>query len=496
MFYPAIGRYGIASRLYIASKLGLDVLSEGGNVFDAAITVSSILSLFIPHTGGLGGDAFILGRLNNGEIIAYNGSGRSPKNFPVDFFLENRPLRGGLTISVPGLVDTWIYINEEYGSMELSRLLKPAITLGENGFYPPIQTLKAISLHWDELSSFKSWKETYGRFSRGELIRLTRFSNILKMIARYGWDGFYTGKVAERIVSGLNREGSPISTEDFESHRGMEFKPIKIEYGDSEIYELPPNTQGITTLEILRLVDKLGLRGVDRSEDWWNKYFNIAAISYMDRDRYIGDPDYMDIDPEYILSRDHLSGYIKILRLGSGDTTFFTLSDKYGNILGFIQSLFHPFGSGIVSEEIPFQNRLIGFSKVKGLPNSPSPGKRPLHTLSILMAERGDRTYIVGCAGGDLRPQIHSQVIINILDYGMDVAEAVMAKRNMIVRWGDGKPIDGVSEDKLKLGYMSNIQYPSRRVGIAYGLMYDMDKRYIELFSDVRGGGSHLSLNH
>lgn len=493
MYYPANGRYGVASRIYLASQVGINILSEGGNVFDAAIAISSVLSVVIPHTGGLGGDAFILARLGNGEIIGYNGSGRSPISFPVDQFISLKPRRGGLTVSVPGLVDTWIWMNNYYGSMDLKDLLKPAISLAVNGFYIPYQTVKASKLLYKELSGFNSWNKVYGSIEYGSKRRFREMGLVLKYIAKWGLDGFYSGEIADKIVTQLNGEGSPLSTEDFERHRGEVIKPLKIDYNGFEVYELPPNTQGLTTLEILRMMESIGLSKGRRDLDWWMKYMEVAALSYMDRDRYIADPDYMDIDPQEIIDKKRIRDRISSLTLSGGDTTFFTLSDKYGNILGFIQSLFHPFGSGLVAMEIPFQNRLIGFNSEMGLPNSPGPGKRPLHTLSIALLSMDDTHYIIGCAGGDLRPQIHSQVISNIVDLKMDIGSAVSARRNMLIKWGDGKPVDAVFEDVKYPSYGRALEYPSRGVGIVQALKY-VDKGYTEVYADIRGGGVALAI--
>jgi len=176
--------------------------------------------------------------------------------------------------------------------------------------------------------------------------------------------------VAEEIVEELNREGAPLSTQDLEEHSGEVMEPMRIEYNGYEVYELPPNTQGVTTLEILRFMDMLGLDTRPRDRDWWGLYFEAASHAYSDRDNYLGDPDHMNINPYTLLEDRHISSHITGFRLGSGDTTFFTLADRYGNKLGFIQSLFHPFGSGLVALEIPFQNRLIGF---RPEPYTPSP---------------------------------------------------------------------------------------------------------------------------
>ncbi len=489
MWFPAVGSYGIATRIHIATHVGLEVLREGGNVFDAAIATSAVLSLVIPHTGGLGGDGFILGQLSNGELVAYNGSGRAPRDFPADKFMEERPKRGGLTISVPGLVDLWIHIWEEYGSMDLKRLLQPAISLAENGFYPPRQLIAAVNRLWDELSPYESWRRTYGAVSKAQPLRQRRHAWVLRQIARKGWEGFYSGRVAEEIVEELGREGAHLSTQDLEEHRGEPMEPMKIEYNGYEVYELPPNTQGVTTLEILRFMDILELDNRQRDGEWWRLYFEAAAHAYSDRDNYLGDPDHMSINPYTLLEERHVSSHISSFRLGGGDTTFFTLADRYGNRLGFIQSLFHPFGSGLVALEIPFQNRLIGFRPEPGYPNSPAPLKRPLHTLSILLYRGDNDLGIVGCAGGDLRPQIHTQVFSNIVDRGMDIGRAVMEPRAMLMSWGSERRI--VSETEIGIGE-ERIPYPATYVGVVQVLR--SRDGYIEVFADARGGGTAQAL--
>jgi len=253
--YASYGIGGIASQIHYASLAGLEILRNGGNAFDAAITVSSVLTILLPHTSSIGGDGFILAKDSSGELIAYNGSGRSPRRFPVEKYLEIKPVRGPLTVTVPGLVDLWGWIQENYASMDLLDLLRPAISLAENGFYVQEQLGKAINNSYKELMPYSSWVKTFGTLKKGDHVKFKDLARILRIIGKKGPREFYEGKLTEEIVEKLTEQGVLIDYEDFRDHYGEMVKPIKINYKDYELYELPPNTQGLTTLELLKLVE-------------------------------------------------------------------------------------------------------------------------------------------------------------------------------------------------------------------------------------------------
>jgi len=500
--YASYGIGGIASQIHYASLAGLEILRNGGNAFDAAITVSSVLSVLLPHTGGIGGDGFLLAMDSSGELIAYNGSGRSPKRFPVDKYLEIKPIRGPLTITVPGLVDLWGWIQENYASMDLNDLLRPAISLAENGFYVQEQLGKAIINSYKELIHYSSWAKTFGSLKKGDHVKFRDLARVLRIIGRRGSREFYEGKLVEEIVEKLSEQGVLIDYEDFSNHYGEIVKPIKMYYKDYELYELPPNTQGLTTLELLKLIELSELNKKKfNDENRIIEFFKLSIIAYNDRDTYISDPNFYRVDEDFLLSENRLKSLIDrklsiTMDSPKADTTFFVVGDRNRNIVGFIQSIFYPFGSGIVVNEIPFQNRGYGFAKVKGLPNSPAPLKRPLHTLSILLAEHDrEGIYVIGCAGGHLRPQIHSEILMNIVDYGMSLSEAINAPRYMLLEFVNGEIKKGIVEIDLGIEpshkYIDIVDAKTPRTGIVHALRYSKDKIY-EFVADSRGGGEAI----
>jgi len=240
----AVGKKVVTTQNYIASYVGAKVLEEGGNAFDAAIAISATLSVVIPHTSGLGGDGFLLAKTPEG-LIAYNASGWAPKELKVEKIDNDR---SPLTVVVPGLIDLWEFIYENYASKSLNELLNSAISLATNGF------MVGRGLHHAIVSSFKlsdDWNRIYGNKRFGDEIRLKGIARVLKEIAKDPRN-FYDGKIAEELTNGLRERGVPMSYEDFSEFRGEIISPVKMKYKDFTLYELPPNTQGITTLELLQ----------------------------------------------------------------------------------------------------------------------------------------------------------------------------------------------------------------------------------------------------
>ncbi len=427
-----VGSKAVVSDHQLATQIGMEILRRGGNAFDAAIAVSAALSVVQPQMGGPGGDAFLLGFVGD-EVIAIASSGRSPSGFSAEEFFEKKPVRGPLTVTVPGLVALWSVIYEEFASMSLEELLEPAIKLAYSGFPVGLFLSEASKAYEEELSVYR-WARYFKGLELGSTFRSLDMAKTLRTLATRGLDEFYIGDLAESIVSELRDQGVGIVFEDLAEHRAEKVKPLKLEVDNMVLYELPPNTQGITTFQAITALyelnlDKLDFRSPERVIAWSKPVRDI----YMFRDLFIADPSYMTIDPQSYV---RYSNAVKLLKqvekrgssAGAGDTTFFIVSDGEATI-GFIQSLFYPFGSGLVAAGFPVQNRSLGFAKERGLPNSPAPRKKPLHTLSVLAIDAGEEKYIIGCVGGDYRPQLHLRVYENLFVYGMRLDRAVAAPR-------------------------------------------------------------------
>jgi len=492
------GTGGVASQIHLASIEGLKVLERGGNAFDAAVATSSVLTVLLPNTSSAGGDGFLLTIDSGGELIGYNGSGRSPQELPTEQYLDEKPIRGPLTVTVPGLVDLWDWVNENYGSMGLDLLLSKAISLAREGFYVQEPLARAVQSSNRVLTAYEGWNKIFGWMKPGSKAYFPRMATIYAAVARRGADVFYRSSLTEDMVKELREYGVPIVYQDFSEHRGEKTTPIKCEYGDYELYELPPNTQGLSTLQLLKSIEvtelnKLPFESAERIEE----FFKLAVAVYHDRDKHVADPNYYETPVDKLLSPTYLRGKLHKefsgqSRLNLNDTTFFVTADKYGNIVGFIQSVFHGFGSGIVVHDMPFQSRGAGFAKKPGVPNSPAPRKRPLHTLSILLARHGTQgDHLIGCAGGDLRPQIHAEVFTNIADYKMPLSEAVNAPRHVLTTWA-GRRMKAVVEEsdwaRRLPEWSSRIGYPSPSTGIVHAARKRRDG-VLEFVADPRGGG-------
>lgn len=491
-------RGGVTSQIHLATVEGLRILEKGGNAFDAAIGVSAVLTVLMPNASSIGGDGFMLAVSNGSELVAYNGSGKSPKGFSAREYVDKKPLRGPLTITVPGLVELWEWTNENYGSVDLGLLLRRAASLARNGFYLQESLAGAIESSKPVLARYGDWNKIFGSRKIGSYINFPRLARIYGCIARRGADAYYRSKLTEDIVDELQEYGVPIAYEDFSEHKGERVTPIRCEYGDHELYELPPNTQGLSTLQLLKAaevaeINKLSFRNHERIE----KFLKLAMAVYEDRDRWIADPQCFNIPVDKLLSPSYLR--MKLCQRGdnqscldSNDTTFFVVADRYGNFVGFIQSIFRTFGSGIVVHDIPFQCRGSGFARNLRLPNSPASRKRPMHTLSILLARLSNQDdYLIGCSGGDLRPQIHAEVFINAVDYKMPLAKAVDLPRYVLTSWRK-KQIEAIIEDGV-LGlelpdWANRVAYPSPETGVVQAARKRHDG-IVEFVADPRGGG-------
>ncbi|MEM4717529.1 MAG: gamma-glutamyltransferase [Desulfurococcaceae archaeon] len=494
-----VGEKGVVSDHQLASLVGIDILKKGGNAFDAAIAISAVLSVVQPHSGGIGGDAFLLGFMDD-DIIAYASSGRSPRGFDPDEFIRNKPLRGPLTVTIPGLVYLWGMIYEEYGYMRIEDLLEPAIKLASNGFHVGLSLSSASKISEIELSQYK-WSHYFKGLELGGRYVNRDMARALRVLATRGWDEFYYGELAEQITRELQDQGVNTGLDDLMDHEGHIVEPLRLELDNMVLYELPPNTQGISTLQLISALYELELykhdmNSPDRVLKWSEPIDNV----YRFRDLYIGDPDSMTIDPQsyvkYTYAKNLLEKQAKITNNSNdraGDTTFFIVSDGEV-IIGFIQSLFYGFGSGLIISGFPVQNRAIGFAKKRGLPNSPAPGKLPLHTLSVLGVDRGDEKYIIGCVGGDMRPQLHLRVFENIFAYNMRIDKAIATPRFIYTKTYNGqevsveKPFTPPSGNKIKI---TEVPYGELRGHVHVGIL---GENMLMLACDPRSEGIPIAI--
>ena len=464
----------IATSHPLASKAGLGVLKAGGNAVDAAVTAAATLCVVEPTMTGLGGDLFaLLFRASDRTIHALNASGRSPRSASLDELShQGMPASGVLSVSVPGAVDGWHLLLRDHGTLPLGQALAPAINYARSGF----EVTPVVASQWRDsevlLLENAAASSTFlvdGRAPRsGEVFSNPRLGATLERLALLGRDEFYHGDTATRIARAVSQLGGWLDETDLAAHTSDWVTPLRTIFRGHEVLELPPNTQGVTAIEILNLIE----RGIDpgqghNSPGHCHLLAEAIRIAFADRDAYVADPSMVPVDvidtlisKEYARSRlrdiDPLraaEGYRAGLPGtqprrstavdGSGDTVYLTAADQNGNVISLIQSLYGAFGSGVVAGDtgIVLQNRGALFSLDRAHPNCLAPRKRPFHTLIPAMVLRDGVPWLsYGVMGGDMQAQGHAQVLSNLVVFGMNVQEAGEAAR---IRWtGDALALE------------------------------------------------------
>lgn len=444
----------VAASQPLASVAGLRILLAGGNAFDAAVATAAALTVVEPMQTGLGGDMFALVyNQKKKKVEALNGSGRAPKKATSELYLSKghttMPAKGILSITTPGTVDGWAEILEKHGTMTFAEVLQPAIEYAEKGF--PVSEI--ISGQWkqeeEQLLATKEASETFligGRAPReGERFANPRLAETLKAIAAGGRDAFYKGEIARKIAAYMEENGGLLTYDDLASHTSTWVEPVSVEYKGHRVYQLPPNGQGVVMLNILNIMEQFDLSAIKHNS---SEYAHIIAeatkLALADRDHYICDPEFSQIPLDRLLSKEYALERSRLISMDSvikeagpglemkSDTVYFTVVDKDRNVISFINSVFDGFGSGIVAGDTGFalQNRGFGFSLEEGHLNQLEPGKRPLHTIIPAMVLKNDQPYLsYGVMGGDMQTQGQVQVLINLLEYGMNIQEAGEAPR-------------------------------------------------------------------
>lgn len=445
-----MGRRGmVASSHPLASLAGLKVLEEGGNVVDAAVATSAVLSVVQNNACGLGGDLFALFRVG-GRIVGLNGSGRAGERATIEFYerlgYSSIPTHGPLSaITVPGMVHAWGEMLGRYGTFELKRLLRDAVECAERGFPVTYGYAHSVESAQGVLGRYRGWAEIFlqgGRPPRpGDILVQRDLARTLRAIAEEGCSTFYRGSLLDTIIRGIEAEGGILTEEDFRRHTSSWHTPLSTEYRGVEVYETAPNSQGATVLLWLNMLEGFDLRSLKPdSAQLLSLMFRSCQLAYKERAKWIADPEYLKL-PDDFLSKE----YARRLLAGSGgkptagpssggggDTTYFAVMDSEGDCASVIQSNYMGFGSGVVPKGTGFvlHNRGCYFTLKRDHHNSLRPGKRTFHTLCASIGLLDGETYFcLGSMGGDVQPQIHVQLITRIVDYGLDVQEAIDSPR-------------------------------------------------------------------
>jgi gamma-glutamyltranspeptidase/glutathione hydrolase len=460
----------VATSQPLASQVGLDVLKRGGNAVDAAIAMAAVLNVTEPNMTGIGGDAFMLVYwAKTKKLAGLNASGRAPRALSLEHFasqeMTEMPQTGMEPITVPGAFDGWVTLLERYGTMALPELMAPAIDYAENGF-PVMETIAA---DWapevPKLQRNAAAAATYlvdGRAPKaGEIFYQKNLARTFRTLAKGGRDAFYRGEIARAIVDYCQQNGGFLSMEDFAAQKSEWVEPISTTYRDYTLYEIPPNGQGLTALLLLNILEGIDLRSMRTEPDrYYHTLIEATKIAFADRNRYIADPAFAKVPVEELLSKEYAARRrarideqkaIEAPAYGDiptgSDTTYFTVVDKDRNAVSFINSIYFAFGSGIVAGDtgIMLQNRGAGFSLDPDHPNRYEPGKRPFHTIIPAMVFKDGKLLMsYGVMGGDVQPQGHAQVLVNLIDRGMNLQQAISAPR---VRYISGRGV--MLEDEL-----------------------------------------------
>ncbi|MBN2415204.1 gamma-glutamyltransferase [bacterium] len=453
----------------LATQAALDILRQGGNAIDAAIAANAVNAVVEPMSCGIGGDLFaVIWSAEEGGLFGLNASGRSPRSltlqYMLDMGLKKVPLRGPLPVSVPGCVDGWFELHRRFGSLPMRTVLAPAIHYAREGF-PVSEVIARAWKEGEELREQPGFSHTYlpgGRAPlKGELFTNSALAGTLSLIAEKGRDAFYTGAIADEIARFMAENGGFLSVEDLAMHRSEWVNPVSVNYRGYDVWELPPNGQGIAALQMLAMLERHDIAAMGfGSARYLHLLIETKKIVYEDRARFYADPAFNEIPLQALLSKTYaaergalLDPRKAALRYdpGSpdrGDTIYLTVADEQGNMVSLIQSLYWGFGSGLVPEKLgfPLQNRGELFTFEDGHFNRYEPGKRPFHTIIPAFVTRDGRPFLsFGVMGGSMQPQGHVQILVNIIDFGMNLQEAGDAPR--IRHGGSSQPTGSVMND-------------------------------------------------
>lgn len=452
-----LGQNGMVATSHpLATQIGLDILKDGGSAIDAAIAANAALGLMEPTGCGVGGDLFaIVWDAKTKKLYGLNASGRSPKNLTLDYFEKNNmskiPSLGPLPVSVPGAVDGWFELHKKFGKKPMTEILAPAIDYAEKGF--PLTELIAWYLNrsvpYFMSKGFPNIEDTYinqngGKLpNEGEIYKNPYLANTYKLLANKGKDAFYKGEIAETIGKFIKEQGGFLSADDLANHKSEWVEPVSINYRGYDVWELPPNGQGIAALQMLQILKGYDFSKIEfGSAEHLHLFTEAKKLAFEDRAKYYADMDFFDVPVEKLLSDDYAAQRRKQIgkraktynagKISAGETIYMTVADKDGNMISLIQSNYRGMGSAMVPPKLGFmlQDRGELFSLKRGQANTYEPEKRPFHTIIPAFVTKNNEPFLsFGVMGGDFQPMGHTQIIMNIIDFGMNVQEAGDAPR-------------------------------------------------------------------
>jgi gamma-glutamyltranspeptidase/glutathione hydrolase len=492
---PALATHGMVATSHpLASQIALDILKQGGTAVDAAIAANAALGLMEPTGNGIGGDLFaIVWDPKDGRLRGLNASGRAPQGQSLETLetrigalvasldaegaaggdddlatslqeryasLDYLPDFGALSVSVPGAVDGWFELHERFGRLSMEEILQPTIDYARGGF--PVTELIGyyfgVAGKWfpvyhrmgliEEIDNYKATYWLEGRpLQEGDVFKNPDLANTLELIAKGGRAAFYHGEIADTMDAYMRRIGGPLRKIDFENHSSEWVEPQSVNYRGYDVWELPPNGQGIAALQMLNILEGFDLRAMGfGSADHLHVMAEAKKLAFEDRARFYADPEFYDVPLDTLLSKDYAAQRRALIdmeraasevehgdpRLVEGDTIYLTVADRDGMMVSLIQSNYRGQGSGLVPDGLGFmfQDRGALFSLDPNHPNAYAPGKRPFHTIiPAFITKNGQPWMSFGLMGGAMQPQGHAQIVVNMVDFGMGVQAAGDAAR-------------------------------------------------------------------
>lgn len=447
-----IAQNGMAATSHpLTTQVALDVLKAGGNAIDAAIAANAMEGVVEPHMNGIGGDLYaIVWDAKTKKLYGLNGSGRSPKSLQISEFqkrgIKHIPPYGPLAVTVPGCVDAWFEMHKKFGSMPMDKILEKAVSYARAGFPIHAELFAALPRIPAIYSKFpnvvKHYYQSGSLPQEGDIFRNPDLANTLEKIGKEGRDVFYKGEIARNIDTFMKKNGGFLSYEDLSSHASTWVDPVSVNYRGYDVWELPPNGQGIAVLQMLQILEGYDFSKIKLgSSEHIHLFTEAKKLVYEDRAKYYADMDFAKIPIKSLISDEYAAERRKLIdpdraavhfdsgnpALKDGDTIYLTVADKEGNMVSLIQSNYRGFGTGMMPDGLGFilQNRGEMFSLTEGEMNSYASGKRPFHTIiPAFITKDGQPMMSFGVMGGTFQPLGHVQIVMNIIDFGLNIQDA------------------------------------------------------------------------